>query len=198
MRIKLILSILFIYFYNIPYIVSAENPYANIDVYYNGQLYPGVSTPKPFLDIEEPFTLRFDVTSYQKCYLSAKLTTMDAKDFQIINGPCKEINEYVGQIIEKNETITYQWEVIPTSNWAGGTIPLDFVYQFDELGKGGGVITKGEFTAAYITVSKEYYNGETAAVSAEPITEKPAKAPGFVLPLVAGMLLLAGKYIKRT
>lgn len=198
MKKKFVLLLLFITFYTMSFVASAESPYAKIDVYYNGQLYPGSTTPKPVLDIEEPFTLRFDVTSYQRCYLSVKLTTIDAKDFQIISGSCKEINEYVGQIIEKNETISYQWEVIPTDNWAGGSIPLDFVYQFDELGAGGDIITKGRFTAAYVTVSEEYYDGTPAEVSTEPVTEDPAKTPGFMLSLAVGMLLLAGKCRRNT
>jgi len=173
-------------------VVSAESPYAKIDVYYNGQLYPGATTPKPSLDIGEPFSLRFDVTSYQRCYLSVKLTTIDSKDFQIINGSSKILDEYVGQIIEKNETLRYEWEVVPTDNWAGGSIPIDFVYQFDELGAGGDIITKGRFTAAYVTVSEEYYDVEPVKTGTEPANKTSAKTPGFMVPVAVGMLLLAG------
>lgn len=192
MKNKLFFLILFISFSLISSIASAESPYAKIDVYYNGQLYPGATTPKPSLDIGEPFCLRFDVTSYQRCYVSVKLTTIDSKDFQIINGSSKVLDEYVGQIIEKNETLSYEWEVVPTDNWAGGSIPIDFVYQFDELGAGGDILTKGRFTAAYVTVSEEYYDGESVETSAETPTEEPAKTPSFILPVAVGMLLLAG------
>ncbi|WP_321418290.1 sarcinarray family MAST domain-containing protein [uncultured Methanomethylovorans sp.] len=193
MKKKVFFLMLFISFNLMSSAVSAENPYAKIDVYYNGQLYPGATTPKPSLDIGEPFSLRFDVTSYQRCYVSVKLTTIDYKDFQIINGSSKILDEYVGQIIEKNETLRYQWEVVPTDNWAGGSIPIDFVYQFDEFGEGGDILTKGRFTAAYITVSEEYYDDNAPAKTATNSTsEKPAKAPGFMLPVAIGMLLLAG------
>ncbi|WP_214045463.1 sarcinarray family MAST domain-containing protein [Methanomethylovorans sp.] len=192
---NIMFSILFIFM--IPIIGSAESSYGKIDVYFDGKLYPGAEMPKPFLKIGEPFKVRFDIIPYQRCEVSVMLTTIDEKDFKIINGSTNEMGKYTSGIVGKNETITYEWTLFPTENWAGGTVPLDFVYQFDDLNSFD-IITKGEFTAAYITVSKEYYNGEPAAVSAEPITEKPAKAPGFVLPLVVGMLLLAGKYIKRT
>ena len=173
-------------------ITSAESHYANIDVYYNDKLYPGSEIPKPLLKIGEPFTVRFDVTSYQKCYVSVKLWTIDKDDFVIINGSSKDLGLYVGQIIEENETVTYEWTVKPTDNWAGGSVPLDFYYQFDELGAGGKTITSGEFTAAYVTVSEEYYDGEPVETSAETPTEEPAKTPGFILPVAVGMLLLAG------
>ncbi len=179
-------------------IVVADSPYASIDVYYNDKLYPGSEIPKPLLKIGEPFNVRFDVTSYQKCYISVKLWTIDKDDFLIINGSSKELGSYVGQIIEKNETVTYKWTVVPTDNWAGGNVPLDFYYQLDELGSRGKIITSGEFTAAYITVSEEYYDGAPAEVSTESATEDSAKAPGFMLLLVVGMLLLAGKCRRKT
>lgn len=192
MKINLVLIGFFINSLFSPMIVLADSPYASIDVYYNDKLYPGSEIPKPLLKIGETFKVRFDVTSYQKCYISVKLWTIDKDDFLIINGSSKEIDHYVGQIIEENETVTYEWTVAPTVNWAGGSIPLDFYYQLDELGTGGKIITSGEFTAAYITVSEEYYNEEPAEVSTEPITEESAKAPGFMLTLAIGMLLLAG------
>jgi MAST domain-containing protein len=116
---------------------------------------------------------------------------------EIISGPCKEINEYVGQNIGQNETISYEWEVVPTDNWAGGSIPLDFVYQFDELGAGGDIIAKGRFTAAYITVTEEYYNGESVKVSEPEASDRPATASGFMVPITVCMLLLAGVCRRR-
>jgi len=184
--------------FSLSIVASAESPYAHIDVYFNGKLYPGTETPKPLLMIGEPFTVRFDVIPYQKCYLCVELWAIDSDDFQIIDGSSTEINEFVGKLVEANETVTYEWTVAATDNWAGGSIPLNFYYQLDELGAGGKIITKGEFTAAYITVSEEYYDGASAEVSTDPITEDPAKVPGFMLPLAVGMLLLAGKCRRNT
>ncbi|OPY17118.1 MAG: hypothetical protein A4E23_01591 [Methanomethylovorans sp. PtaU1.Bin073] len=175
----------------LPIVGSAESPYGKIDVYFNGKLYPGSETPKPVLDIGEPFKVRFDVIPYQRCEISAMLTTIDEKDFRIINGSTSEMSKYTGGIIEKNETKTYEWTLVPTENWAGGSVPLDFVYQFDDLNSFD-TLTKGRFTAAYITVSEEYYNGYSVETSAATPSEEPAKTPGFILSVAVGMLLLAG------
>lgn len=174
-----------------PVVVAAESPYAKIDVYYNGKLYPGSDIPKPLLKIGEPFTIRFDVTSYQRCYLSVQLGSIDENDFKILSGPTSRMNQFTDEIIESNETKSYEWIVTPTDNWVGGAIPLDFYYQFTDLDTVE-TITCGEFTAAYVIVSEEYYNGEPVETSAKTPTEEPAKTPGFILPVAVGMLLLAG------
>jgi len=181
----------------LPIIGSAESPHGKIDVYFNGKLYPGSETPKPVLKIGEPFKVRFDVIPYQRCEVSAMLTTIDEKDFRIINGSTSEMGKYTGGIIEKNETKTYEWTVVPTENWAGGSVPLDFVYQFDDLNSFD-ILTRGEFTAAYVTVSEEYYEDEPVEAPTETITEEPAKAPGFMVPVAVGMLLLAGMCRRNT
>ncbi|MGB3907392.1 MAG: sarcinarray family MAST domain-containing protein [Methanomethylovorans sp.] len=178
-------------------VASAESVHGKIDVYFNEKLYPGSETAKAVLKINEPFTLTFNLTVHQKSEVSVQLSEISKNDFQIIDGPVLQMDKYIHEVLEKDESRIYEWTIVPTENWAGGSMPINFVYQIDDF-NGFDTLVKGEFTAAYITVSKEYYNGEPVAVSAEPITEKPAKAPGFVLPLVAGMLLLAGKYIKRT
>lgn len=193
---KLILFIAISIYICIPFVVSAESQYAKIDVYYNNKLYPDAEIPKPFLKIGEPFIVRFDVTSYQRCYLSVQLCTIDENDFVIIKGPTLKLGEGIRGVIEKNETKTYEWTVAPTENWAGGSVPINFYYQFTDLDTVE-TITKGEFTAAYITVSEEYYDGASSEVSTDPITE-PAKAPGFMLSLAVGMLLLAGKCRRNT
>ena len=78
-----------------------------------------------------------------------------------------------------------------TENWAGGSVPLDFVYQFDDLNSFD-LLTKGRFTAAYITISEEYYEDEPVERPTETSTKEPAKTPGFMVPVAVGMLLLAG------
>ena len=188
-KIVLFTAIIIIIF--MPIVSLAENPYAKIEVYYNNKLYPGTEIPKPCLKIGEPFTVRFDVTSYQRCYLSVQLCTIDEKDFVIVNGPTLELGKGIRGMIDKNETKTYEWTVIPTENWAGGSVPINFYYQFTDLDTVE-TITKGEFTAAYITVSEEYYDGKAVETPVKPATEEPAQAPGSILPIAVGMLLLAG------
>ena len=180
-----------------PIVALAESPYAKIDVYYNDKLYPDAEIPKPLLRIGEPFVVRFDVTSYQRCYLSVELCTIDENDFVIIKGPTLELGKGVREVIEKNETKTYEWTVAPTENWAGGGVPINFYYQFTDLDTVE-TITSGEFTAAYVTVSEEYYEDEPVEAPTETSTKEPAKAPGFMVPVAVGMLLLAGMCRRNT
>lgn len=169
-------------------IASASNQYGSMDVYYNDKLLPGKEIAKPLLKIGEPFKIRIDFTAYQKCYISAKLSELDKDDFIITEGPTLKMEKYFGKIIEKNSTETFEWTVKPTEKWAGGSIPIDFVYQIDELGDGGKTIVNSEFTVAYCTISNEQYKGEAPTPKDQKVSEtepaptpKPASMPDFSL-----------------
>jgi sarcinarray family protein len=191
MKIQFI-SLFFVSLFILPFVASAESPYGKIDVYYNGKLYPESETAKPVLKIGEPFTLSFNLTVTQKSEVSVQLSEISKGDFQIIDGPVLQMDKYIHEVLEKDESRIYNWTVIPTENWAGGSMPINFVYQIDDY-NGFETLVKGEFTAAYITVSEEYYNDIAPAKTATNSTnEEPAKAPGFMLPVAVGMLLLAG------
>ncbi len=143
---------------------SSESSNLKIDVFYNDQLYPGASTPKPLLKIGEPFKLRFEVTCYKRNFLSAMLTSIGENDFDIIEGPTSYLGDFIDETIEANETRVFEWTVAPNEEWAGGSAPIDFYYQMTDL-ETAKTITSGEFTAAYVTISEEYYDGpETATV----------------------------------
>lgn len=190
-------ALVFVSLLVIPSVASAESAYGKIDVYFNEKLYPGSETVKPVLKINEPFTLTFNLTVHQKSEVSVQLSEISKNDFQIIDGPVLQMDEYIHEVLEKDESRIYEWTVVPTENWAGGSMPINFVYQIDDF-NGFDTLVKGEFTAAYITVSEEYYDGAPAEASTEPVTEDPVKAPGFMLPLAIGMLLLAGKCRRKT
>lgn len=190
MKIRLI-SLFFVSLLLLPFVVSAESSYAKIDVYYNGKLCPGSETAKPILRIGEPFTLSFNLTVNQKSEVSVQLSEISKGDFRIVDGPVLQMDKYIHEVLEKDESRIYKWTVVPTENWAGGSMPINFVYQIDDY-SGFETLVKGEFTAAYVTVSEEYYDGESVETSAETPTEEPAKTPGFILPVAVGMLLLAG------
>ncbi|MDY0386304.1 MAG: sarcinarray family MAST domain-containing protein [Methanolobus sp.] len=137
---------------------SSESSNLKIDVYYNEQLYPGASTPKPLLKIGEPFKLRFEVTCYKRNFLSVMLTSIGENDFDIIGGPTSHLGDFIDETIEANETRVFEWTVAPNEEWAGGSAPIDFYYQMTDLDTAK-TITSGEFTAAYVTISEEYYDG---------------------------------------
>ncbi|AKB73964.1 hypothetical protein MSLAZ_0703 [Methanosarcina lacustris Z-7289] len=193
MKLKiLVIGTIFILLTNI---ASASSPYGSIDVYYNDKLLPGKEIAKPVLKIGEPFKVRFDFTVNQKCYVSVKLSELGKNDFVIIDGPTSKMEEYYGKIMEENSTEVFEWMVKPTENWAGGSIPIDFVYQVNELGAGGKILVQGEFTAAYCTISKEYYKGEIPTSEEHPVSgtepsSKSASTPAFSLVTAISALVL--------
>jgi sarcinarray family protein len=179
---------------------SAESSYADIQVYYNDNLYPGASTPKPVVKIGEPFTLRFDVTAYQECRLVAKIsdlgTGVGMENFVVIDGPSKLGDKDV-RIFMKDEMYTYEWTLKATENWAGGSMPIDFIYSAVLKGESESLF-KGEFTAAYVTISDEYYDGPEYVPSSESQSNASSSnsTPGFTM-LVASLAMLGVTLTKR-
>ncbi|SFM16937.1 sarcinarray family MAST domain-containing protein [Methanolobus profundi] len=141
--------------------VAAESQYGNIEYYYNGHLITASDspeTPKPLLKIGEPFKLRFEITCYKRNFLSVKLTSIGDTDFDIIEGPTSDLGDYIDETVEANETRIFEWTVAPNEEWAGGSAPINFYYQMTDLDTAK-TITNGKFTAAYVTISEEYYDG---------------------------------------
>ena len=183
-------------------IASASSPYGSMDVYYNDKLLPGKEIAKPLLKIGEPFKIKIDLTVYQKCYVSVKLSELDKNDFIIIDGPTLKMEEYFGKIIEENSTEIFEWTVKPTDKWAGGSIPIDFVYQIDELGAGGKTLVNSEFTVAYCTISNEHYEGEVPTPEEQPVSKTEpspmsASAPAFTLVGSISVLALVFALLRR-
>ncbi|SFM16957.1 sarcinarray family MAST domain-containing protein [Methanolobus profundi] len=178
---------------------SSESSNLKIDVYYNDQLYPGASTPKPLLKIGEPFTLRFEVTCYKRNFLSAQLLSIGNNDFDIIEGPTSKLGTGTRGIIEANETRIFEWTVAPNEEWAGGSAPIDFYYQMTDLDSAK-TITSGEFTAAYVTISEEYYDGP---VTPDGSIEEPSDdgnsptTPAFTALCAVFVLVVATVYRRR-
>ena len=181
---------------------SASSQYGSIDVYYNDKILPVKEIAKPVLKIGEPFKVRFDFTVNQKCYVAVKLTELGKDDFVIIDGPTSKMEEYYRTIMEENSTEVFEWTVKPTENWAGGSMPLDFVYQVNELGAGGDVLVKGEFTVAYCTISNEHYEDEPSTPEEKPVSETEssptaASTPAFTIVGTISVLALAFVLFRR-
>nr|WP_319508238.1 sarcinarray family MAST domain-containing protein [uncultured Methanolobus sp.] len=179
MNKNMILYVFLISFVLLPTIGSAASPHMSIDVYYNDQLCQGTSTPQPLIKIGEPFTVRFDITCLSPGVLSVKLTELGDSSFVVVDGPTLKLEEYTDDKFEKNQTISYEWTLKATDEWAGGSMPLDFVYQlndFDTLK----VLVQGEFTAAYVTISNEYYDGP--ATPAESTSDSPSESTSPTTP----------------
>jgi MAST domain-containing protein len=146
----------------------ADSPYGKIDVYYNDNLLPGAEVAKPTLKIGEPFNLKVNMTVYKEYKVSGKLTELGEGYFKVIDGPSK-MDKYSSTILKANESHMFEWTVIPTDKWAGGSLPINFHYSIVEKGNPEPVVNS-EFTIAYCTISNEYYKGETPT-SKQPVSE---------------------------
>jgi sarcinarray family protein len=177
---------------------SSESSNLKLDVYYNDQLYSGASTPKPLLKIGEPFTLRFEVTCYKRNFLSVKLTSIGDSDFDIIEGPTSDLGDYIDEIVEANETRIFEWTVAPNEEWAGGSAPIDFYYQMTDLNSKR-TITSGRFTAAYVTISEEYYEGPetTAAPTSDSDNGSSPATPAFTALCAVFALVVVRGYRRK-
>ncbi|MBP1908815.1 sarcinarray family MAST domain-containing protein [Methanolobus bombayensis] len=155
---------------------SSESSNLKVDMYYNDQLHPGASIPKPLLKIGEPFKLRFEVTCYKKNFLSVMLTSIGENDFDIIKGPTPRLGSFTDEVMEINETKVFEWTVAPNEEWAGGSAPINFFYQMNDLNTAK-LITTGEFTAAYVTISEEYYDGPGSTTDSTSNSEDESSSP---------------------
>jgi MAST domain-containing protein len=189
--------------------VAADSPYGKIDVYYNDEFLPGKEIAKPALKIGEPFNVSINLTVYQKSEVALKLSEIGEGYFLIVNGSTSKMDKYRADIIEKNSSLIYKWTVTPTEKWAGGSIPIDIVYQIDDFETGDRLVNGG-FTVAYCTISNEHYEGETPT-SKQPASENkstqeqpssensssPASAPAFSLVTAISTLVLVFLRLSR-
>jgi MAST domain-containing protein len=186
----------------IPSVATASSPYGRMDVYYNGKLLPGEEIAKPILKIGEPFEIGINLTVYQKCYVSIMLSEIGNNDFEIVTGPTSKMKDYGTEILDKNSTKMYEWTVKPTDEWAGGSLPIDLVYQINDFETGDILVNSG-FTIAYPYISNEYYEGEAPVSETQSTPEQPASdnssastasSPAFSL--VTAILALALVFFK--
>ncbi|AKB51554.1 hypothetical protein MSBRW_2301 [Methanosarcina barkeri str. Wiesmoor] len=189
--------------------VAADSPYGKMDVYYNNKLLPGTEVAKPVLKIGEPFTVGINLTVSQKSEVSVELSEIGEGYFEIINGSTSKTNVYRADVMEENSSILYQWTIKPTEKWAGGSMPIDIVYQINDFNTGDILVNSG-FTVAYCTISNEHYQGETPTseqpasenqpISGQPASENsslPASAPAFSLVTAISALVLVFLKLSR-
>jgi len=109
MNIKMILIFTIFLFVAVSPLSVAKSNYATIDLYYNNQLYPSNATPKPVVNIGEPFKVKFEITCYRKVYLSVQLTELGSDSFEIIEeayGTLKYKDSLISvKIIYKNDDV---------------------------------------------------------------------------------------------
>lgn len=180
---------------------SASSQYGSIDVYYNDKILPGKEVAKPTLKIGEPFKVKVDMTLNQTSTLFVQVCSLGGNFFEVVDGPSEfEKTKYIKSLDPGK--YTFEWTIVPTDEWAGGSIPLNFWYQINLPGEDEPAI-KGEFTIAYCTISNGHYEGETPTSEQsesenQPTSKKPASenspssasAPAFKLVTAISALVL--------
>ncbi|MGB9929719.1 MAG: sarcinarray family MAST domain-containing protein [Methanosarcina sp.] len=199
MRIKLIIIEMFCIIL-LTSVVNASSPYGKMDVFYNDELLPATEVAKPVIKIGEPFNVGINLTVYQKSEVSVELSEIGTGYFVILNGSTSKMNEYRSDIVEKDSSILYKWTVIPTEKWAGGSIPIDIVYQINDFETGSILINSG-FTIAYPYISTDVYKdkipvhkNQTIKEVESPTETKPpstsTKVPAFTIASAVSVLAL--------
>ncbi|MDN5310919.1 MAG: hypothetical protein PWP14_2313 [Methanolobus sp.] len=118
------------------------------------------------------------------------LWSLGNNDFDILQGPTSSLGTAINEIVEANETKVYEWIVAPNEEWAGGSTPINFYYQMMDLERPL-MLTSGEFTAAYVTISNEYYE---PSASTGPGTQPSGDTASPALPAFTLLGALAAVY----
>ena len=143
------------------------------------------------------------LTVYQKCYVSVMLSEIGDNDFEIITGSTSKMKDYGTEILDKNSTKMYEWTVKPTDNWAGGSIPINLVYQINDFETGESLVRR-QIHHCLLHISNEHYEGktptseqptsETQPTHGQPASENSsasaASAPAFSLVTAISVLVL--------
>ncbi len=198
---KQLWTVLIIGIFFLPSIATASSPYGKMDVYYNGEILPGKEIAKPTLKVGEPFNVSINLTVYQKSEVSVMLSEIGDGDFVILAGFTKEMNKYGSKVMEKNSSEIFEWTVKPTENWAGGSIPVNIVYQINDF-KTGKILINSGFTIAYPYISNEYYKDKIPTYENQPVSETEpsstsASTPAFTLLGTISVLALAFALFRR-
>jgi MAST domain-containing protein len=184
--------------------LAASNPYGEVytyDVYYNDKLLPNMEIAKPVLKIGEPFNVKVNMTVYQEYKVSGQMSEIGSGNFEVIEGP-SQMNKYSSVYLKPNESHVFEWTVKPTEGWAGGSLPINFHYSIVEKGNPEPVVNS-EFTVAYCTISKEYYEGETPISGEQPVSETEssptsASTPAFsLITAVSALVLVFFKFSRQ-
>ena len=150
-------------------IASASSKYGSIEVYYNDQILPGQDIAKPTLKIGEPFKIKIELSLNQTSSLFLEVCSLGGDFFKVVDGPSDfEKTKYI-QSLDPGKHI-FEWTIVPTDEWAGGSIPINIWYQIN-LPEEDEPAVKGEFTVAYCTISNEYYEGEAPDSQEKPVSE---------------------------
>jgi MAST domain-containing protein len=199
MNLRIIISSVLVFLMVIE-ITSASSQYGSIDTYYNDEILPGKEVAKPTLKIGEPFKVRIEMTLNQTSTVFVQVCSLGGNFFEVIKGPSEFEETYYIQSLDPGKHV-FEWTLIPTGEWSGGSIPINFWYQINLIGEDEPAV-KGEFTVAYCTISNEYYEGETPTSEEQPVPETEssptsASTPAFTLASAISVLALVFALFRR-
>lgn len=180
----------------LPITAIATSSYGEMNVYFNDNILLGEKIAKPVLKVNEPFNIKINMTVYKECKVSGKLTELGEGYFEVIEGP-SEMNQYSRTALMANESHIFEWTVVPTDKWTGGSMPINFHYSIVEKGNPEPVVNS-EFTVAYCTISNEYHKGE-APTSKEPLVSEtesiPTSVPAPAFTFISAISVLALAFV---
>ncbi len=182
-------------------VASASSQYGSIDVYYNDELLPGKEVAKPTLKIGEPFKVRIEMTLNQTSTVFVQVCSLGGNFFEVTEGPSEFGKTNYINSLDPGKHV-FEWTLVPTDEWVGGSIPINFWYQINLIGEDEPAV-KGEFTVAYCTISNEHYEGgETPTPEEKPVSETEssptsASTPAFTLAGAISVLALAFALFRR-
>ncbi|OEU43944.1 sarcinarray family protein [Methanosarcina sp. Ant1] len=199
MKVKCLSITVVIGIFILPSTAIAMSSYGEINTYYNNELLPGKEVAKPMLKIGEPFKIKIEMTLNQTSSLFVQVCSLGGNLFKVVDGPSEfEKTKYIKSL----DPVKYIFEgtIVPTDEWAGGSIPINFWYQINLPGEDDPAVT-GEFTVAYCTISNEHYEGETPTSKEQPVSGSqptPKSAPAFSLvTAIAALALVFLEFIHK-
>ncbi|MHB8101005.1 MAG: sarcinarray family MAST domain-containing protein [Methanosarcina sp.] len=199
MKVKCLSITVVIGIFILPSTAIAMSSYGEINTYYNNELLPGKEVAKPMLKIGEPFKIKIEMTLNQTSSLFVQVCSLGGNLFKVVDGPSEfEKTKYIKSL----DPVKYifEWTIVPTDEWAGGSIPINFWYQINLPGEDDPAVT-GEFTVAYCTISNEHYEGETPTSKEQPVSGSqptPKSAPAFSLvTAIAALALVFLEFIHK-
>lgn len=181
-------------------VVSATSQYGSIDVYYNDEILPGKEVAKPTLKIGEPFKVRIEMTLNQTSTVFVQVCSLGGNFFEVKEGPSEFGKTFYIKSLDPGKHV-FEWTLVPTDEWAGGSIPINFWYQINLIEEDEPAV-KGEFTVAYCTISNEHYEGKIPISEEQPVSETEssptsASTPAFTLVGALSVIALVFALFRR-
>jgi sarcinarray family protein len=184
MRFRMNIVIIIILMVGIAIIVSSNVAMANANIraYFNGQ---EATVDNVTLKVGETFTIDLYFSPDRDSIIDVLLTEPGIEDsYDRIDGESKG-GDYIEKICMAGNTTHFHWVLAANYKWAGGTSPVNIVYNIDDYPYYPRHIT-GEFTVVNAYISSRHYTGNNTIAEASKLAIGPEILP---IALLAGFLI---------